>query len=94
MQNNAVRKDRRPADRFANMITLSNSNISALLALCAGNSPVTDEFPQQRPVTRSFDVFFGLWLRKTIEYTTETPVIWDANAVIMTSLLHMEVSWA
>ena len=31
---------------------------SALLAICAGNSPVTGEFPAQRPVTRSFDVFF------------------------------------
>ena len=26
----------------------------------AGNSPVTGEFPPQRPVTRSFDVFFDL----------------------------------
>ena len=33
---------------------------SALLALCAGKSPVTGEFPAQRPVTRSFDVFFDL----------------------------------
>ena len=33
---------------------------SALLALCAGNSPVTGDFPAQRPVTRSFDVFFYL----------------------------------
>ena len=33
---------------------------SALLALCAGNSPVTGEFPAQRPVTQSFDVFFDL----------------------------------
>ena len=33
---------------------------SALLALCAGNSPVTGEFPTQRPVTRSFDVFFDM----------------------------------
>ena len=33
---------------------------SALLALCAGNSPVTGEFPSQRPVTHSFDVFFDL----------------------------------
>ena len=32
---------------------------SALLALCAGNSPVTGEFPTQRPVTRSF-AFFSL----------------------------------
>ena len=27
-----------------------------LLALCAGNSPVTGEFPLQRPVTQSFDI--------------------------------------
>ena len=33
---------------------------SALLALCAGNSPVPAEFPAQRSVTRSFDVFFDL----------------------------------
>ena len=33
---------------------------SALLAFCVGNSPVTSEFPAQRPVTRSFDVFFDL----------------------------------
>ena len=32
----------------------------ALLVLCAGNSPVSGEFPAQRPVTRSFDVFFDL----------------------------------
>ena len=30
---------------------------SALLVFCAGNSPVPGEFPSQRPVTRSFDVF-------------------------------------
>ena len=36
---------------------------SALLAICAGNSPVVSgEFPAQRPVTRSFDVFFDLRL--------------------------------
>ena len=34
--------------------------IPALLAICAGNSPVSGEFPAQRPVTRSFDVFFDL----------------------------------
>ena len=37
---------------------------SVLLALCAGNSLVNGEFPSQRPVTRSFDVFFDLCLRK------------------------------
>ena len=35
---------------------------SALLTICAGNSPVSGEFPAQRPVTRTFDVFFGLRL--------------------------------
>ena len=39
---------------------------SALLALCAENSPVPGEFPAQRPVTRSFDVFFDLHLYKRL----------------------------
>ena len=39
---------------------------SALLAICAGNSPVTGEFPTQRPVTQSFDVFFDLRLNKRL----------------------------
>ena len=37
---------------------------SALLAICAGNSPASREFPAKRPVTRSFDVFFDLCLNK------------------------------
>ena len=37
---------------------------SALLAFCAGNSPVTGEFPSQRPVTRGFGIFFDLRLNK------------------------------
>ena len=39
---------------------------SALLAICARNSPVPGEFPAQRPVTRSFDVFFYLRLNKRL----------------------------
>ena len=39
---------------------------SALLAICAGNSPVPGEFPAPRPVTRSFDVFFDLCLNKRL----------------------------
>ena len=39
---------------------------SALLAICEGNSPVPGEFPTQRPVTRSFDVFFDLRLHKRL----------------------------
>ena len=41
-------------------------HFAALLALCAGNSPVTDEFPAQRPVTRGFDVFFDLRVNKRL----------------------------
>ena len=40
---------------------------SALLALGAGNSQVTGEFPSQKPVTRSFDVFFDMLLELTVE---------------------------
>ena len=40
--------------------------VSALLTICAGNSPVPGEFPAQRPVTRSFDVFFDLHPNKRL----------------------------
>ena len=39
---------------------------STLLSLCAGNSPVTGEFPAQRPVTWSFGVSFDLHLNKRL----------------------------
>ena len=38
----------------------------ALLAICAWNSPVNGELPAQRPVTRSFDVFFDPRLNKRL----------------------------
>ena len=51
---------------------------AALLAICAGNSPVPGEFPAQRPVTRSFDVFFDLRMNKRLSkqswgWWSETP---------------------
>ena len=51
---------------------------SALLAICAGNSPVPGEFLAQRPVTRSFDVFFDLRPNKRLSkqswgWWSETP---------------------
>ena len=56
---------------------------SALQALCAGNSPVTGEFPLQRPVTRSFDVFFNLCLKQRLSkqsrrrwFETPSPSLW------------------
>ena len=51
---------------------------SALLTLCEGNPSDTSGFTSQRPVRRSFDVFFDLLLKPTVEQTIETPVIWDA----------------
>ena len=60
--------------------------ISALLAICAGNSPVTGGFPAQRPVTRNFDVFFDL--RRNQRLSKHWWGWWfeDAIAPIMMSL--------
>ena len=53
---------------------------STLLAICVGNSPVTGEFPPQRPLTQSSDVFFDLHLNKQLSKHWETSVTWDAIA--------------
>ena len=53
------------------MMTSSNGNIPVLLAICAGNSPFTGEFPAQRPVMRSFDVFFDLHLNERLANNRE-----------------------
>ena len=56
---------------------------SALLVLCAGNSPVPGEVSSQRPVTRSFHVFFDLRLNKRLSkqswgrwFETPSPPLW------------------
>ena len=56
---------------------------SALLALCAENSPATGEFPSQRPVTRSFDAPFMCALNKRLSkqswgwwFETQTRSLW------------------
>ena len=48
------------------MMTSSNGIIFYVAGVCAGNSPVTGEFLAQRPVTRSFDVFFDRRLNKRL----------------------------
>ena len=48
------------------MMTSSNGNIFRVTGICAGNSPVSGEFPALRPVTRSFDVFFDLRQNKRL----------------------------
>ena len=52
---------------------------SALLDLCVGNSPVTGEFPSQKPVTRSSDVFFDLHQNTQLS----TLAIWDVIMLII-----------
>ena len=63
---------------------------SALLADCAGNSPVTGEFPSQRPVTGNFDVFFDLCLNKRLSkqswgwwFETPSHPLWRHNNTII-----------
>ena len=48
------------------MMISSNWGIFHLLAICAGDPLVTGEFPSQRPMTQSFDVFFDLHLDKRL----------------------------
>ena len=48
------------------MMTSSNGNFSALLALLGENPPVTSGFPSQKPVMRIIDVFFDLRLNKRL----------------------------
>ena len=48
------------------MMTSSNGNIFRVTGPLRGNSLVTGEFPTQRPVTRSFDVFFNLRVNKRL----------------------------
>ena len=67
---------------------------STLLALCAGNSPVTGEFPAQRPVTLSFDVFFDLCLNKRLSkqswgwwFETTSPPLWRHRNDVLASQL-------
>ena len=51
----------------------SLESFSALLSICVGNSPVTGEFPAQRPVTRNFDVFFDLHLNERLPSRPKSP---------------------
>ena len=71
---------------------------AALLALCAGKSPVTGEFPAQRPVTRRFDVFFDLHPNKRLSkqwwgwwFETPSRPLWcHSNVVCFICLFSFE----
>ena len=69
---------------------------SALLELFAGNSPVPGEFPAQRPVTPSFDVFCDLhpikrWSKQSRGWWLEMPSrsLWHhCNVIYCTECTH------
>ena len=80
---------------------------SALLAICAGNSPVSGEFPAQKPVTRSFDVFLDVRLIKRLSkhsrgwwFETLSHPLWrhrnDNGVFFRCHAIHIQknVSWA
>ena len=74
-------------------MTSWNGTFSALLAICAGNSPVSGELPSQRPVTRSFDVYFDLRLderlsKHSLGWWLETPH-YDVRVMYNTLMFHV-----
>ena len=73
---------------------------SASLAICAGNSPVTGEFPAQRPVTRCFGVFFDLRLNKWLSkqwwgrwFETPSCPLWRHCNVYVLLLIHLDLDY-
>ena len=67
------------------MMTSSNGNNFRVTSPWGENLPVTGGFPSQRPVTRSFDVFFDLRLNKRPSKQSRRQWF-DAIVLIMTSL--------
>ena len=72
---------------------------SILLVIYAGNSQFTGEFPSQRPVTQSFDVFFDLcldkWLSKQLRcqcFEMLSCSLWHHCNIIHTSINQQKVN--
>ena len=68
----------RPTVQLLNMMTSSNGNIFRVTGPLRREFTGTGEFPAQRPVPRSFDVFFDLSLNKRLSkqswgWWSETP---------------------
>ena len=90
-------------DRFKNaltnsMMTSSNGNIFRVTGPLCGEFTGPGEFPTQRPVTRSFDVFFDLHPNKRLSkqwrcwwFEAQTHPLWrQCNAKIW-ELLHLHI---
>ena len=86
-------------------MTSSNGNIFRVIGLCAGNSLFTSEFPVQRPVMWSFDVFFDMRPNKVLSKQSwgwwfETPScsLWrdwrhcNGNDVIDVIVMYSEIT--
>ena len=75
--------------KFCAMTTSSNGNIFRVTGPLCGEFTGPGEFPTQRPVTRSFDVFFDLRLNKRLSkqprgwwFETQSWSLWrHGNAV-------------
>ena len=91
-------------DRTQNisMMTSSNGNIFRVIGHLCGNSPVPGYFPTQRPVMRSFDVFFDLRLNKRLSKQSwgwwfETPASllwrhWNALLIVHPKYLNLTLN--
>ena len=65
-------------------MTPSNGNIFRV------TGPLWGEYTGERWIllkkASDAELWYFLWFEQTVEQTIETPVIWDANASIVTSL--------
>ena len=79
-----------------NDCNIACGTFSVKLAICAGNSPVPNEVPTQRPVMRSFDVFFDLHLNKRLSnqslgwwFETLWRPLWrQCNVIFLYKIVH------
>ena len=82
-------------------VTWWRHQMETLLALCEGNSPVTGEFPSQRPVARSFGVFFDLRLNTRLSkpsrcrrFETPSRSLWrQSNDLMMFMVSTFQERW-
>ena len=63
-------------------MTSSNGKLSALLALCEGNPPVTDGFPSQRVCNVGLYCFFYVSPNKFLNRYSIGRVIWDTMTIM------------
>ena len=72
------------------MMTSSNGNIFRVTGPLCGEFTGPGEFPAQRPVTRSFDVFFDLCLNKRL---SKQPWGWWFQTPAWSLWRHRNVHW-